>query len=94
MGYTPYRGTGWAAGSTPPGHAPAAYYQQPQRENNYQPSYANNNDQTAPPPAYGQSQSYYGGARNDVELQQPQTAYNGVYAPPSGPPPNKQEVIR
>lgn len=90
MGYAPYRGTGWAAGRTPPGHAPAQY--------NQQPYYANQNYQ-APPPAYGQSQDYYG-RQNDVELQSPPAAYGGnqyqrenVYAPPPGPPPQKNDGI-
>lgn len=87
MGYAPYRGTGWAAGRTPPGHGPAQYNQQPyyaNQQQNYQP----------PPPAYGASQDYYGG--RDVELQSPPVAYGGAqrennYMPPSGPPPQKND---
>lgn len=98
MGYQPYRGTGWAMGRTPLGHAPATYNQQPyhagqpQQENNYYQSSSN------PPPAYGASQGYYGG-RNDVELQSPPAAYGGynrgdnAYAAPPGPPPAKNDGI-
>ncbi|KAK3720060.1 hypothetical protein LTR37_003883 [Vermiconidia calcicola] len=95
MGAQPYRGTGWALGRTPAGHAPATYNQQPyyaNQQNQYQPP---NN----PPPAYGASQGYYGG-RNDVELQSPPAAYGGqnsggqnVYSPPPGPPPQKNDGI-
>ncbi|KAF2720106.1 hypothetical protein K431DRAFT_286110 [Polychaeton citri CBS 116435] len=90
MGYSPYRGTGWALGRTPAGHAPATYNAQPYYANQQQsqPYYNNSNN---PPPAYTQSngaaQDYYGG-RNDVELQQPPVAYGGAqYQPPKGPPP-------
>ena len=96
MGYAPYRGTGWAAGRTPPGHAPAQYnsaqpYYANQNQNQYQGGW---NNQPAPPPTYGASQDYYGQQRGDVELQQPQQAHtygggSGGYAPPSGPPPGK-----
>ena len=82
MGQNPYRGTGWAAGSTPAGHAPAQY------TGGAQSYYANNN---APPPVYSpQTQGYYnpsynnpnanqgyfgGQQQHDVELQQPENAY-------------------
>ena len=90
MGYSPYRGTGWAIGRTPPGHAPATYNQQPYYANQQQPY-------QPPPPAYGASNDYYGG-RNDVELQSPPQAYgsynrDNVYSPPPGPPPPKNDGI-
>lgn len=53
--------------------------------------YGNNN--AGGPPAYnapgGANADYYGGQRNDVQLQQPQQAYGG-YAPPKGPPPGRE----
>ncbi|MCJ1426766.1 hypothetical protein MMC29_004669 [Sticta canariensis] len=94
-GAVPYRGTGWAAGSTPAGHAPAQYTAP-------QPYYGGNNQQ--PPPVYGapQNQNYYGngnqgyfgGQQNGVELQQPQGAYrpsggDAVYNQHAGAPPGK-----
>ncbi|KAK4497714.1 hypothetical protein PRZ48_010367 [Zasmidium cellare] len=93
MGYQPYRGTGWALGRTPPGHAPAQYNQQPYYQN-AQPYY-NNSNNPAPPPAYTPppNNGYYG---NDVELQQPQNVYGGyrgaegAYEPPKGPPPGRK----
>jgi len=93
LGYTPYRGTGWAAGNTPAGHAPAQYNQQPYYANNQQ-SYQ------PPPPAYAPNNDHYGRG-NDVELQQPPQAYGtdsgaygtGAYAPPPGPPPQKNDGI-
>ncbi|KAK4984899.1 hypothetical protein LTR50_006305 [Elasticomyces elasticus] len=98
-GLEPFRGTGWAAGGTPAGHAPATYtnaqpYYQNQTTQQQQPYYNNSNN---PPPTYqpggGANQSYYGGQQNGVELQQPQNAYmreaEGAYAPPSEPPPGK-----
>ncbi|KAI5364266.1 putative chitin synthesis regulation, Congo red resistance, RCR protein [Septoria linicola] len=100
LGHSPYRGTGWALGRTPPGHAPAQYtgQQQPYYQN-AQPYYNNSNN---PPPAYTPppNNGYYGNQNhngpygNDVELQQPQSTYSGyrgqeagVYEPPKGPPP-------
>merc|ERR1712115_128572 len=86
-----YRGTGWALGRTPPGHAPAQYNSAAPYYANYQPQY-NNSNNPPPPPSYGQSQSYYGqnadyyGRQNDVELQQPENAYK----PPEGPPPTRR----
>ncbi|KAI9720593.1 MAG: hypothetical protein M1812_002773 [Candelaria pacifica] len=87
-GLTPYRGTGWAAGKTPPGHAPATYTGAPQ------PGYGGEQYNQAappmysPPPAnngyygnnnagYGANQSYFGGGQQQtgIELQQPQHAY-------------------
>ena len=100
QGMNPYRGTGWAAGRTPPGHAPAQY-------TGAQPYYANNNA-TAPPvysppvnqgyynqaPSGGANQGYFGGQQQGVELQQPEHAYaragEQVYQAPPGPPPQKQ----
>lgn len=104
QGQNPYRGTGWAAGRTPPGHAPAQYTGQPA------PYYGNNNaappySPPANPGAYnagynnqgyggGANQSYFGGQQQGVELQQPENAYarggENVYAPPAGEPPSKK----
>ena len=97
----PYRGTGWAAGRTPPGHAPAQY-------TGAQPYYGNNNAAVPPvysPPAnqgyYNQgynnspNQGYFGGQQQGVELQQPENAYarggEQVYSSPPGAPPGKKE---
>jgi hypothetical protein len=90
-GYTPYRGTGWAIGRTPPGHGAATYNSQPQQyqapqQHTAQPYYNNSNN---PPPAYYDASANRG---NNVELQQPQTAYGGhgsQYQPPKGPPPGQ-----
>ncbi|MCJ1264825.1 hypothetical protein MMC22_004700 [Lobaria immixta] len=95
-GGVPFRGTGWAAGGTPAGHAPAQYP-------GPQPYYGGNNQQ--PPPVHGapQNQTYYGngnqgyfgGQQSGIELQQPQGAYrppgggDPVYSPPAGAPPGK-----
>lgn len=67
QGLTPYRGTGWAAGRPPAGHAPAQYTgnAQPAPSYNNQPGYnpSYNDNQTggapvySPPPA---NQNYYG----------------------------------
>ncbi|KAI7325863.1 GroES-like protein [Hortaea werneckii] len=90
-GYRPYRGTGWALGRTPAGHAPAQYNSAAPYYANYQPQY-NNSNNPPPPPSYGQSQSYYGqnadyyGRQNDVELQQPENAYK--------PPEDKMKAIK
>lgn len=97
-GNVPFRGTGWAAGRTPAGHAPAQY-------TGAQPYYGNNQQ---PPPVYGapqnqtyygndnpSNQGYFGGQQSGVELQQPQGAYrppgggDPVYNPPAGAPPGK-----
>ncbi|UPX09856.1 uncharacterized protein EKO05_0000537 [Ascochyta rabiei] len=90
-GRTPFYGTGWAAR---PGNS------------NAQPYY--NNQTQAPAPPYsaatnnnngyyggGANQSYYG-QQNGVELQSPQPTYGGnqQYAPPPGPPPGKDGMIR
>lgn len=100
QGMNPYRGTGWAAGRTPAGHAPAQYTGAPQphyqQSNNAAPAYA--------PPNQGyyghdSNQGYFGGGQqNGVELQpsfpsntyQPQRGGDNVYNPPPGPPPGKQ----
>ncbi|KAK3070014.1 hypothetical protein LTR53_011184 [Teratosphaeriaceae sp. CCFEE 6253] len=94
FGHSPYRGTGWALGRTPPGHGAATYNARPQQEQQQtaQPYYNNSNN---PPPAYGAAQGYYGNSGNDVEMQPPQPVYGAnqirkeQYAPPSGPPPNR-----
>ncbi|KAL8738745.1 MAG: hypothetical protein Q9181_000500 [Wetmoreana brouardii] len=89
---TPYRGTGWAGGQTPAGHAPAQY-------SGAQPYYGGNqyNNQPAgqpaysPPPHQGYNHGYYGNnntnqgyfggqQQSGVELQQP----NNSYQPPRG----------
>ncbi|KAK5131577.1 hypothetical protein LTR08_000832 [Meristemomyces frigidus] len=91
MGYSPYRGTGWSLGRTPPGHAPAQYNNNaapqyaPQTENTHQPYYNNSNNPAPAPPAYGAANDYYGGRANDVELQQPANSYQ----PPKEPPPGR-----
>ena len=103
----PWRGTGWAGGRTPAGHAPAQY------TGGAQPYYNNQQPQTNPAPPYSAAnQGYYGnqgnqgyfggGQQNGVELQQPNSTYqpqaggDPVYSPPSGPPPGKQHdgIIR
>ncbi|KAH6643893.1 chitin synthesis regulation, resistance to congo red-domain-containing protein [Boeremia exigua] len=93
-GRQPFYGTGWAA--RPNGNTAQPYY--------------NNNYNTAPAPPYsaathnnnnggyygnGANQSYYG-QQNGVELQSPQPTYGGnqQYAPPPGPPPGKDGIIR
>ena len=96
----PYRGTGWAAGRTPAGHAPAQY-------TGAQPYYASDPQPNGAPPVYspppnqtyyGNNQpehGYFGGQQTGIELQQPQSAYqpqrggDPVYSPPVGPPPGK-----
>ncbi|KAA6413170.1 MAG: hypothetical protein FRX48_02914 [Lasallia pustulata] len=100
-GMNPYRGTGWAAGRTPPGHAPATYAGAPPQQ--YNSGYTTG---PAPPPVYsppaGQSyygngsQGYFGGQQNAYELQQPTSSYqpqsggDPVYSAPTGPPPGKK----
>ncbi|KAL9127834.1 MAG: hypothetical protein Q9217_003353, partial [Psora testacea] len=101
----PFRGTGWAAGQTPAGHAAPQYAGAPQ------PYYGGGQQ---PPPVYspppqnqgygynqnqygGGNQGYFGGQQSGVELQQPNQAYqpqrggDSVYAPPAGPPPGKKD---
>ena len=94
-GRTPFYGTGWAA--------------RPTNGNNTAQPYYNNNYNSAPAPPYsaatnsnnngyygnGANQSYYG-QQNGVELQSPQPTYGGnnQYAPPPGPPPGKDGIIR
>jgi len=103
QGLNPYRGTGWATGAPPPGHAPAQYTGNP----DVQP-YGYGNQPSAPPysPAanpgynynqqqgYGNNQGYFGGQQTGVELQQPEGAYarggENVYAAPPGAPPGKK----
>ncbi|MCJ1273379.1 hypothetical protein MMC21_001170 [Puttea exsequens] len=104
QGMTPWRGTGWAAGQTPAGHAPAQY------TGGAAPYYGNNNNNAAAPPYSPTNQGYYGnqyngggtnqgyfggGQQQGVELQQPSNAYarggENVYQPPVGPPPGKKE---
>jgi hypothetical protein len=89
-------GTGWLAPAPPAGHGQMNYYgpggsnAQPQYENNSTPAYG---QQAAPPYTGGAANSYYGQSQG-VEMQTPQNTYqptggSNVYAPPSGPPPNK-----
>ncbi|KAL8841936.1 MAG: hypothetical protein Q9170_000716 [Blastenia crenularia] len=103
QGMTPYRGTGWAAGRTPAGHAPAQY-------TGAQPSYGNIQPTAQPvyaPPTnqnyygnQGANQSYFGGQQSGVELQSPNNTYqpprggDQVYNPPAGPPPGKDGIVR
>ncbi|KAL1585943.1 hypothetical protein WHR41_04731 [Cladosporium halotolerans] len=95
-GYTPYRGTGWALGRTPPGHGQATYNAQPhygQQQQQWQPQqqqqqpYYNNSNN--PPPSYYDASRNNNNNNDGVELQSPQPAYGGYgsYAPPKGPPP-------
>ena len=89
-GRNPYRGTGWLAGQTPAGHAPAQYTQSPYQQQQppvggYQappPQYGNQNSQGYGygQPPQGQNQGYYGGQpqqQTGVELQSPEVAYHG-----------------
>ncbi|KAG9947573.1 hypothetical protein KCU85_g5703, partial [Aureobasidium melanogenum] len=81
-GYNPYFGTGWTVR-----HGTPTYNQnvQPQYETTSTPYYNNSNN---PPPAYSPAPNTtnYG---NNIELQQPQAAYAGNYAPPKDPPPGR-----
>ncbi|KAG9672191.1 hypothetical protein KCU99_g2563, partial [Aureobasidium melanogenum] len=81
-GYNPYFGTGWTVR-----HGTPTYNQnvQPQYETTSTPYYNNSNN---PPPAYSPAPNTtnYG---NNIELQEPQAAYNGNYAPPKDPPPGR-----
>ncbi|KEQ59393.1 uncharacterized protein M437DRAFT_14872, partial [Aureobasidium melanogenum CBS 110374] len=81
-GYNPYFGTGWTVR-----HGTPTYNQnvQPQYETTSTPYYNNSNN---PPPAYSPAPNTtnYG---NNIELQQPQAAYTGNYAPPKDPPPGR-----
>lgn len=89
-GRQPYYGTGWTY-HVPGGGNGQTY--NPQQ--NYQPPPQYNQAQYDGAPQggyYGQNQSYFGGQRNDMEMQPPQNVYQNTgssYAPPSGPPPNK-----
>ena len=104
QGMNPYRGTGWAAGRTPAGHAPAQYTGGPAPyygQNTAAPPYSPSSNQGYYNQGYNQgydggaNQSYFGGQQQGVELQQPENAYagqggTGVYQPPAGPPPGKK----
>ena len=90
-GRQPMYGTGWT-GRLPYGHGQAQYNpnyntQQPQQEQYNQGAPPQYN----PQPGYGANQSYFGGQRNDVEMQPPANSYGGnhVYNAPPGPPPGK-----
>ena len=91
-GHQPFYGTGWA-GRVPVGHGQAQYNPNYQTQ---QPQYNQNQNYQQPPPNYNQTsggaaQSYFGGQRQDVEMQPPQNSYGGnhVYNAPPGPPPGK-----
>ena len=87
----PYRGTGWAGGRVPAGHAPAQYTgAQPQYAGAPQPAppYSPTNNQGAAQGYYGNNQGnqgyygnnqgnqgYFGGQQNGIELQQPNNTY-------------------
>ncbi|KAI4138983.1 MAG: hypothetical protein L6R39_006519 [Caloplaca ligustica] len=91
-GMTPYRGTGWAAGAPPPGHAPAQYDGAQQSYYGGGGNQYNNQPAGQPAPVYspppnqnyygntGANQGYFGGQQTGVELQQP----NNAYQPPRG----------
>ncbi|PGG99075.1 hypothetical protein AJ80_09407 [Polytolypa hystricis UAMH7299] len=83
-GRQPFRGTGWAAGPHPP-HPPPQYQPPPPQYTAQNGYYPPNQHQ-----GHGENQGYFGGQQSGVELQPPQNAYQPVYAPPPGPPPNKQ----
>ena len=96
-GLNPYRGTGWLAGQTPPGHAPAQYTggpPQPYFNNAPQPAFNPNPPIYSPPQT--QPQGYFGGQQTGIELQQPNNSYQPqrggepVYGAPEGPPPAKR----
>ncbi|KAL8940598.1 MAG: hypothetical protein Q9211_002193 [Gyalolechia sp. 1 TL-2023] len=105
---TPYRGTGWAAGRTPAGHAPAQYTgaQPPLGGGNPYNSQAAAQPVYSPPPNQnyygtpGANQTYFGGQQSGVELQSPNNTYqpprggDQVYSPPNGPPPGKEGIVR
>ncbi|KAI9840717.1 MAG: hypothetical protein M1837_001340 [Sclerophora amabilis] len=86
-GFSPYRGTGWLGGKTPPGHAPAMYTggqapAAPPYGEQYGQSYGPGQQYPpqAPPPQYNNydasNQGYYGGGQqNGIELQSPQNVY-------------------
>lgn len=99
-GRTPYYGTGWANRPMPgfnnnnnaqPYYAnqqPAPPYSaqmQPQSNQGYYGNGANG--------ANGANQSYYG-QQSGVEAPQPTYGNTGGYAPPPGPPPAKDGIIR
>jgi len=97
-GLSPYRGTGWLAGKTPPGHNPATYnggyYGQNAPYGGAAPAYATPQEPQYTGHTFNSNEGYYG-QQNGVELQQPSSAYqpqrggDPVYESPSGPPPNK-----
>ena len=102
-GLNPYYGTGWMAGKTPAGHAPATYtgpqnYATDGREG-AAPPYAPPANNTYYPNNTGVQQGYYG-QENGIELQTPHSTYqparggDPVYTAPSGPPPGKDGIIR
>ncbi|KAK5083947.1 hypothetical protein LTR05_006454 [Lithohypha guttulata] len=93
-GRTPLYMTGWTS-KLPGGKLNGQSYNP---QSNYQsapPQYNQTQNQYPDGGYYGQNQnganqSYFGGQRNDVEMQAPQNVYNNnQYAPPAGPPPAK-----
>lgn len=97
-GTAPLRGTAWMA----PQHGAVNYYGPagPNNNNNTTTQYQSGYEQHRPaaPPAYGQNHGYYG-QESGLEMQPPQQAYHGqggtgAYAPPPGPPPGKDNIVR
>lgn len=115
MGYAPYRGTGWAVPNAPPPqqYQNRPYYASNYNQVSDDAPHKTldvcvcvrsqvvlTHSAIQAPPTYAQNQEYYGGQQpNDVELQQPQSSYQGVYqqpggyAPPPGAPPGKGDGI-
>lgn len=105
---TPFRGTGWAATGTQPQYGgPPQYGSQPQYDGGNQYNNQQAGQPVYSPPTNqnyygntGANQGYFGGQQSGVELQQPNNVYqpprggDGGYAPPAGPPPGKEGIIR
>lgn len=73
---TPFRGTGWLGGRTPPGHGPAVYTGAPGTQPYYGASAPPYQQNTTPAPQYG--------APPNQGFTGPQGANAGYYAPQSG----------
>jgi hypothetical protein len=80
LGHSPYRGTGWAVGNTPAGHAPAQVTSCPFRNLPFE---------TLSPPADPRATQYNNNAQ--PYYQNPQPYYNNSNNPPPAytPPPNQ-----
>lgn len=82
-GLRPFYGTGFLGGKTPPGHAPATYYNgpqdqaQPQYGNTYNQGSMNNNEGTVPPYSSAPPSGAYQG-------NQPTGANQGYYGQQNG----------